>query len=171
MATPGRVRSRAPNPAAGPHRVASGSAARIGRARLALHVCVGVLGWLGLAALWIWQLAVYVPSDWLRGLELIAVILGAFALLVPAWVAWNRNIYRRRHARLMPRSLSVDFSHDRLGRTVVGGPGVLSAGGEIRVRVDPLTDVKTYAALRSLPDHDPARVRGPRVPRRSLERS
>ena len=76
------------------------------------------------------------PSDWLRGLELLALILCAWSVATPTWVWWNRSIYRRRHRRVVPLRVAVDFECDHLGREIVASPSLESAPGRIVVMVD-----------------------------------
>jgi hypothetical protein len=107
---------------------------------------MGALGWVGFAALWAWQLLVFVPGDWFVGVIAIAVTVVLFAGLAPAWVHWNRNIYRRRHRRTSAIKRSVQLDHDTLGRTVVLGPGVNVTDREIVVTADSQANVKHYDA-------------------------
>lgn len=131
--------------AATPERlVASGSAEDLGRGRTALHLLVAVVGWLGFITLWVWQLEVFVPANWLSGLELIGVFLVVFALASPAWVLWNRSIYRRRHRRATPIVLEVQFERDSLDRPLAVSPAVLLHPAEIRVTVSDDGAVKRY---------------------------
>jgi hypothetical protein len=128
-------------------RVASGSDARTSPGRLALHVAVGVLGWAAIAGLWVWQLEVFVPANWLAGLKLIAIFLAITALFTPTWVWWNRNIYRRRHRRKMPLLRSVDFTEDALGRRIAAAPDELARAAEIEISVTDEGRIKVYAPV------------------------
>jgi multisubunit Na+/H+ antiporter MnhE subunit len=125
-----------PVPAA-PTRVATGARSRASSGRRFLHLAVGAGSWLGFAALWIWQLNVSVPPEWPVAVAALVGVLLAYSLLVPAWVRWNRSIYRRRHRRNAPVQVPVDFGHDRLGRTVAIAP---------EVELDPSTVVVTVSA-------------------------
>jgi hypothetical protein len=145
-ATANRAPARRAGAVAGRGHVATGASSGSTPARRALHVAIGVLGWALFAGLWVWQLEVFVPSNWLAGLEALGVILAVFALATPTWVAWNRSIYRRRHRRTTPLVLEVDFERDRLGRTIEADPGVRTADGEIAVEVDGDAGVKSYRA-------------------------
>jgi len=121
----------------------TGSRSGTGARRRLAHVAIGVAGWLALAALWAWQLEVYVPADWLAGVELIGLLLVGWTGFSLAWVAWSRRIYRRRHRRTEPLSRSVDFAHDALGRRVVTPPGIAEARGQVVVSLSG-DDVKRY---------------------------
>jgi len=103
-------------------RVATGARSRASAGRRALHVAIGAGSWLAFAGLWAWQLNVSVPPTWPLALAALAAVLLAYSLLVPAWVRWNRNIFRRRHRRTAAAVHPVDFSHDMLGRTVAVAP-------------------------------------------------
>lgn len=138
-AAPKRVRRRG--------HVATGANSGSTTARRLLHVGIGALGWVIFAGLWVWQLEVFVPSNWLAGLKALGVMLIVFALATPAWVAWNRNIYRRRHRRTTALVREVDFERDALGRTIAADPGVRTASGEIVVEVDGDDRTKRYRAL------------------------
>ena len=144
----------------GPHRhrpvSLTGSRSGTGARRRLAHVAIGVAGWLALAALWAWQLEVYVPADWLAGVELIGLLLVGWTGFSLAWVAWSRRIYRRRHRRTEPLSRSVDFAHDALGRRVVTPPGIAEARGQVVVSLSG-DDVKRYEfAPRSVPEAAPS---------------
>jgi hypothetical protein len=150
----------------------TGSRSGTTRRRRIVHVLVGGGSWIALAALWIWQLRVYVPADWLGGVELIAVLFAGWSCLSVAWVAWCRNIYVRRHRRTAPLTRAVGFERDPLGRRIVAPPGIGAARGQILVSV-PEHDVKRYrpAPLRQ-PDAVPAADRDAgRVARRRQGRT
>jgi hypothetical protein len=72
------------------------------------HVLLGAMSWIVLAALWVWQLDVYVPSNWFGGVALIIVLLAGWTCFSMMWVAWCRNIYRRRHRRTSAPEREVD---------------------------------------------------------------
>jgi hypothetical protein len=112
------------------------------RQRLA-HVLLGAASWLVMVALWMWQLNVYVPSDWLGGVELILVLLAGWACFSVVWVLWCRNIYRRRHRRTSPLKREVDFGRDSLGRQILAPPGIAAARGQVLISV-PEPGVKRY---------------------------
>lgn len=116
---------------------------------------LGVASWLVLAALWVWQLNVYVPSDWLGGVELILVLLAGWVCFSVVWVLWCRNIYRRRHRRTSPLKGEVDFERDPLGRRILAPPGIASGRGQVLISV-PQPGVKRYEIVE------------PRVPMRAL---
>jgi hypothetical protein len=99
------------------------------------QVLVGLASWLGLAALWVWQLEVYVPANWFNGVELILAMLAGWTCLSIAWVWWCRDIYRRRHRRTTPLRREVDSQHDSLGRGVLLAPEIHAARGQILVSV------------------------------------
>jgi len=119
-------------------------------------VLLGTASWLVLAALWVWQLNVYVPSDWLGGVELILVLLAGWACFSVAWVVWCRNIYRRRHRRTSSLKREVGFERDPLGRRILAPPGIAAARGQVLISV-PESGVKRYeiverrAPMRTLP--------------------
>jgi hypothetical protein len=121
----------------------TGSRAGTGAGRRLGHVAIGVVGWLALAALWAWQLEVYVPADWLGGVALIGVLLVGWTCFLLVWVAWSRGIYRRRHRRTEPLSRSVDFAHDALGRRIAVPPGIRTVRGQLLVSVS-ADGVKRY---------------------------
>ncbi|HEY4809934.1 MAG TPA: hypothetical protein VIH71_02645 [Solirubrobacteraceae bacterium] len=104
------------------------------RQRLA-HLLIGAASWLVLAALWVWQLKVYVPADWLGGVELILVLLAGWACFSVVWVVWCRNIYRRRHRRTSPLKREVDFERDTLGRRILAPSGIAAARGQVLISV------------------------------------
>jgi hypothetical protein len=66
------------------------------------------MSWIVLAALWVWQLDVYVPSNWFGGVALIIVLLAGWTCFSMMWVGWCRNIYRRRHRRTSAPEREVD---------------------------------------------------------------
>jgi hypothetical protein len=104
----------------------------------------------------VWQLNVYVPSDWLGGVELILLLLAAWACFSLGWVAWCRSIYRRRHRRTMPLTREVDFASDRLGRRILAPPGIAAARGQVLISV-PEQGVKLYeTAARRAPKPAPS---------------
>ncbi len=146
----------------------TGSRARISAPRRLGHAAFGLASWLALAALWVWQLGTYVPDSWFDGVATILVLLVLWAVFSVAWVAWSRNIYRRRHRRTTPVRHEVDFTQDTLGRRVVAAPEVTAAhGGHVLVTVSE-DGVKRYQpALKSAPEPAP-RVRwaGRRLSRR-----
>lgn len=72
------------------------------------HVLLGSMSWIVLAALWVWQLDVYVPSNWFGGVALIIILLAGWTCFSMMWVAWCRNIYRRRHRRTSAPEREVD---------------------------------------------------------------
>ena len=72
------------------------------------HVLLGAMSWIVLAALWVWQLDVYVPSNWFGGVALIIILLAGWTCFSMMWVAWCRNIYRRRHRRTSAPEREVD---------------------------------------------------------------
>jgi len=113
----------------------TGSRTRTTRRRRVGHVLLGVASWVALAALWAWQLAVYVPANWLDGVELIGVLLAGWVCFSVAWVVWCRDIYRRRHTRTTPLKRTVDFERDMLGRPVVAPPGLAAARGQVLISV------------------------------------
>lgn len=91
-----------------------------------------------------WQLKVYVPAEWLGGVSLLVAVAAAFTALTPAWVWWNRNIYRRRHRRRTPLVREVGMERDALGRELLVAPEVLLNPTEVRVTVDSGGAVKRY---------------------------
>jgi membrane protein implicated in regulation of membrane protease activity len=107
----------------------TGSRTRATRSRRAAQVAVGVASWLGLGTLWVWQLATFVPGSWLAGVATLVLLLVVWSCFSVAWVAWSRNIYRRRHNRTKPVVREVDFTHDALGRRVLAPPEVVAVGG------------------------------------------
>jgi|GEM_PF-6271854 len=123
----------------------TGSLSRSSRWQRLGHVLAGVASWIALASLWIWQLKTYVPSNWLGAIELIFLLLAGWTCFSLGWVAWCRNIYRRRrrHRRTRPLIRAVDFGHDTLGRKIVASPGIGSVRGQLIVSVD-ASDVKHY---------------------------
>lgn len=137
-------------------RVVTGLNTRISGARAALHAGLGVLGWLILAALWVWQFA-YVPDRWLDGLTLLGIILGVYVVLTPLWVAWNRGIYRRRHRRTTPLLRAVRFERDSLGRAIVGAPFTEIAPELVRVSLIAGGRLKCYAPERARVGNAPPR--------------
>jgi hypothetical protein len=114
----------------------TGSRAHTGRARLTGHLLAGLAGWVVLAGLWVWQLAVHVPANWLGGVGLIFALLAVWVCFSISWVAWNRSIYRRRHRRTRPIERELDFTHDALGRPIAAPPGPALLGGQVIVSVD-----------------------------------
>ncbi|HSZ14645.1 MAG TPA: hypothetical protein VK790_11495 [Solirubrobacteraceae bacterium] len=101
------------------------------------------MSWVALAALWVWQLDVYVPSDWLGGVELILALLAGWTCFSVMWVAWCRNIYRRRHRRTSPLKREVNFERDALERRIVAPPGIAATRGQVVISVDE-AGVKRY---------------------------
>jgi hypothetical protein len=121
----------------------TGTRSRIGARRQLGHVLVGIAGWVALAGLWVWQLSNYIPANWLTGIELIFALLIGWTFFSVAWVAWCRNIYRRRHRRTAPIEREVDFSHDTLGRPILAAPAVRGSHGQVLLWVDS-SNVKHY---------------------------
>lgn len=124
--------------------VATGLASRASRARRLLHALAGVMGWLGFAALAVWQLGFFAPRDAGTGLAALAACGAALTCVGIGWVRWNQSIYRRRHRRTVPIVVNVGFSHDTLGRPIAAPPGICEAQGQIFVAVDPDTAIKSY---------------------------
>lgn len=129
-----------------PTRVATGARSRASARRRVLHVVVGAGSWLGFAGLWVWQLNVSVPPNWPIALAGLAGVFGAYAVLVPAWVRWNRSIYRRRHRRTSSVQVPVDFGHDMMGRTVAVAPELDLDPPTIVVTVSEDDSTKLYRA-------------------------
>lgn len=125
----------------------TGSFSRTNARRRVGHVLVGIASWIALATLWIWQMHTYVPSNWFAAVELIFVLLAGWACFSLVWVAWCRDIYRRRHRRTRPLQQAVDFSADTLGRKIVAPPGIGSARGHVILSVD-ASDAKHYQLAR-----------------------
>jgi len=128
--------------------VGTGGRSRATPSRKALHVLVGVLSWVGFGALWIWQLDVSVPSDWGFAVAGLVVLLATYGIYVVAWVAWNRNIYRRRHRRTEAVEIEVGFERDALGRSINADPRLVLHPGEVIVTVSDDEQVKQYVAVR-----------------------
>jgi hypothetical protein len=144
----------------------TGSRSRAGHAQLLAHLLVGLAGWVVLAGLWVWQLKVHVPANWLGGVELILALLAVWVCFSIAWVEWNRSIYRRRHRRTRPIERELDFTRDSLGRPVIASPGLASARGQLIVSVD-AEGVKRYRlASEPVGEQRAPAHREPRVPRR-----
>ena len=95
--------------------------------RRAGHVLAACAGWVGLAALWVWQLRLGVPGRWVDGPTFVLVVFVIWIGLLRSWVGWSRSIYRRRHRRTSPVILPVDFIEDSLGRRVRAQPGTRTA--------------------------------------------
>lgn len=129
--------------------VSTGLASRASRPRRLLHVLAGVLGWIGFAALAVWQLGFFVPPKAGDGLAALAACGAALTCAGIGWVRWNQAIYRRRHRRTSPIVMNVDFSHDSLGRPIAAPPGACEAQGQIFVAVDAATGVKSYRRQRT----------------------
>lgn len=123
---------------------------------------VGIASWIALATLWIWQLHTYVPSNWFAAVELIFVLLAGWACFSLAWVAWCRNIYRRRHRRTRPLQRPIDFSADTLGRKILAPPGIGSARGQVILSVD-ASGAKRYRLARE-PEQSPPATDSLRTP-------
>ena len=129
--------------------VATGLASRASRMRRLGHVLAGVMGWIGFAALAVWQLGFFAPRNAGAGLAALAACGAALTCVGIGWVRWNRSIYRRRHRRTAPIVVNVGFSHDTLGRPIAAPPGLLEAPGQIFVAVDTATGVKSYRRHRT----------------------
>jgi hypothetical protein len=128
-----------------PQQVAlSGSRAGTEPRRRFAHVLIGAASWAALGALWVWQLNVGVPSNWLAGIELILVMLVVWTLFTLVWVAWNRNIYRRRHRRTTAVQRALSFERDPLGRRVLAPAGIGEARGQILITIE-ADAVKRYS--------------------------
>jgi hypothetical protein len=113
----------------------TGSRARTrARGRL-LHRLVGVASWIALGALWAWQLEVFVPASWLRGVEMILALGAAWACFSVAWVAWCRSIYRRRHRRTTPLRRDVELERDALGRPIIAPADICGGATHVIVSV------------------------------------
>lgn len=134
----------------------TGSRARSSPRRRALHVLIGLGSWIALGALWAWQVAIKVPSQWLEGVALIAALAVVWACFAIAWVAWCRNIYKRRHRRTAALLRHVDFERDTLGREVLAPPGLAELSGQVLISV-PGPGMKLYQL-------------GERTPRRAAQR-
>jgi hypothetical protein len=100
------------------------------------HVLLGAMSWIVLAALWVWQLDVYVPSNWFGGVALIIILLAGWTCFSMMWVAWCRNIYRRRHRRTSAPEREVDFEHDQLGRRIVAPRRIAAERGQVLISVE-----------------------------------
>jgi membrane protein implicated in regulation of membrane protease activity len=137
----------------------TGSRTRASRPRRAAHVAAGVASWLALAALWVWQLGTFVPASWFDGVATILVLLAVWSGFSVVWVAWSRNIYRRRHSRTTPVVRDVDFTHDALGRRIIAPPRLAGAqGGHVLVTVGDDGAKRYQPALARTPEPAP-RVR------------
>jgi membrane protein implicated in regulation of membrane protease activity len=146
----------------------TGSRTRASRPRRAAHVAVGLASWVALTALWVWQLGTFVPASWFAGVATILVLLAVWSAFSVVWVAWSRNIYRRRHRRTEPVVHDVDFTQDALGRRIVAPPQLVGAhGGHVLVTVGD-DGVKRYQpALARTPEPAPrVRSAGRRLARR-----
>lgn len=124
--------------------VATGLASRASLARRLLHVVAGLAGWIGFAALGVWQLGFFAPPEAAVGLTALAACGIVVTCACIGWVRWNQSIYRSRHRRTVPIVVNVDFSHDSLGRPIAAAPGVREAGGQIFVALDAATGFKSY---------------------------
>lgn len=124
--------------------VATGQASRSTRARSALHALAGAASWIALIVLCAWRFGSDAPAH--AGSAVLAIGLTGivFATLGVAWVAWNRNIYRRRHRRTSAIVTPVAFTHDTTGRQIAAAPGIQEASGTIVVDIDPESGRKTY---------------------------
>jgi len=111
----------------------TGSRSAASKRRILIHLLIGIASWTTLAALWFWQLKVYVPTDWLAGVEVIFALLAVWACFSVGWVAWCRSIYRRRHRRTTPLTREVDFAHDAIGRPISASPGIKEERGQLIV--------------------------------------
>ena len=129
--------------------IGTGARSRASVARKALHAVVGLGSWLVFAALWVWQLEVNVPAEWPWAVGALVVRAGGYWAGVTAWVAWNRNIYRRRHRRTEPIAVDVSFERDSLGRVVAADPLLILHPAEIVVKVSEDDQVKHYRAVAS----------------------
>jgi len=128
--------------------VGTGARSRATPARKAFHILLGVLSWVGFAALWVWQLEVSVPADWGVAVAGLVVVLAIYGIYVTGWVAWNRNIYRRRHRRTEALEIEVGFERDSLGRSINADPRLVLHPGEVVVTVSDDEQVKHYVAVR-----------------------
>ena len=126
--------------------VATGAASRASRTRERLHLVLGAGSWVAFALIWRWHLVTDVPEDLPRTLLTIGGFLAAFCLATPAWVAWNRNIYKRRHRRTSAIVRPVAFERDWTGRRVVPVRGARHHVGEVVVDLATAggLEVKTY---------------------------
>lgn len=132
MSVPGRPSTRL-----------TGSRSRCSASRRALHVSIGFASWIALGALWAWQVVVHVPSRWLEAIALIAALTVVWACFAIGWVAWCRNIYKRRHSRTKALLRHVDFERDTLGREVLAPPGLAELSGQVLISV-PGPQMKLY---------------------------
>jgi hypothetical protein len=132
----------------------TGSRARSSARRRALHALLGVASWIALGALWAWQAAVHVPSHWLQAIALIAALAAAWACFATAWVAWCRNIYKRRHSRTNALLRHIDFERDTLGREVLAPPGLAELSGQVLISV-PGPGMKLYQLGERIPRRAP----------------
>ena len=129
--------------------VSTGLASRASRPQRLLHVLAGVLGWLGFAALAVWQLGFFAPPRAGDGLAALAACGTALTCIGIGWIRWNQSIYRRRHRRTSPIVMNIDFSQDSLGRPIAAPPGVSEAPGQIFVSVDAASGIKSYRRRRT----------------------
>jgi hypothetical protein len=117
--------------------------------RLAGHLLAAVLGWVGLAAVWIWQLSLGVPARWVEGPLAMLVVFALWVGFLFGWIVWSKSIYRRRHRRTTAVSYELGLELDSLGRRVavvagtararrveisVPGPGVKAYGPAVQER-------------------------------------
>lgn len=110
--------------------------------RRTAHVVAALAGWVGLGALWAWQLGLGVPRRWAEGPALALAVFALWVCLLVLWVAHSRGIYRRRHRRTTPVRLQVGFREDSLGRRVRADPGTVAAH-RVEISVS-LPGVKEY---------------------------
>lgn len=121
----------------------TGTASDASRTRSVCHAALGVLAWIALGAMWVWQLNTNVPDRWLEGVAAVVAIFVAWAVFTIGWVAWNRGIYRRRHQRDQAVVVEVEMDEDVLGRPVIGAREARDAAGQIVISVD-AEGVKRY---------------------------
>lgn len=113
---------------------------------LAGHLLAAFAGWVGLGAIWAWQLALGVPGRWVEGPAFVLAVCALWVCLLVLWVDHSRRIYKRRHRRTTPVSLRPDFSEDSLGRRVRADPGTVAAR-RIEISVS-LPGVKAYEPVK-----------------------
>ena len=100
--------------------------------------------WIGFFALWLRVLSTSTWSEFGRAWFYVGVFGIAYSLVLWAWIAHNRSIWRRKGPRTNVRPVNVDWSRDHLGRPVIADAAAWAAPF---IRIHLRDGAKVYESL------------------------
>jgi hypothetical protein len=107
-------------------------------ARRALHTLIALAGWALFAYWWTVVFARVSHSEIRFTVIFVLVSLVASIAITGLWVLHNVSIFRRKGPRTGVREVTLDYTHDPLGRPVTfdSTPQALLSAPAVRVRID-----------------------------------